>query len=103
MFMENYSEKPIIGFIFGFVLIISGLFFKLGLVPFHYWIADVYEGSPLIVTYIFSVLPKISILLVLIKLFWLLLNPMVTMDSDISNIFILITILVSCLSIFVGA
>lgn len=30
----------------GFIFIFSALFFKLGLVPFHYWVRDVYEGAP---------------------------------------------------------
>ena len=35
---------------FGLVFIVAGLVFKLGLVPFHMWVPDVYEGSPLAVT-----------------------------------------------------
>ena len=34
---------------FGLVFIVAGLVFKLGLVPFHMWVPDVYEGSPLAV------------------------------------------------------
>lgn len=30
----------------GFVFLFSAFFFKLGLVPFHYWVRDVYEGAP---------------------------------------------------------
>lgn len=46
-----------------------GLIFKLGLVPFHIWVADVYEGAPTSVTAIFAVLPKIAIFTVFIRLF----------------------------------
>lgn len=44
-----------------FILFSVGLLFKLGSVPFHIWIPDVYEGAPTSVTTIFSVLPKIAI------------------------------------------
>jgi NADH-quinone oxidoreductase subunit N len=30
----------------GFTLTLAGIFFKLGIVPFHMWVPDVYEGSP---------------------------------------------------------
>ncbi len=44
--------------IFGFVLFFSGLAFKLSLVPFHLWTADVYEGAPTSVTAYLSVISK---------------------------------------------
>lgn len=42
----------------GFVLIFSGFAFKLSIVPFHLWTADVYEGSPVAVTAYLSVVSK---------------------------------------------
>ncbi|GBU08567.1 NADH-quinone oxidoreductase subunit N [Bacteroidales bacterium] len=44
--------------IFGFVLFFVGLAFKISLVPFHLWTADVYEGSPTPVTAYLSVVSK---------------------------------------------
>lgn len=41
-----------------FVLIFSGFAFKLSVVPFHLWTADVYEGSPVAVTAYLSVISK---------------------------------------------
>lgn len=52
---------------FSFLFFSCGLLFKLGCVPFHVWIPDVYEGAPTSVTAIFSVLPKIAIFSVLIR------------------------------------
>ena len=46
--------------VFGLVFIVSGLVFKLGLAPFHMWIPDVYEGSPLPVTTIIGTITKIA-------------------------------------------
>lgn len=42
----------------GFFFFLVGIFFKLALFPFHFWIGDVYEGSPLIVTMFFATVPK---------------------------------------------
>ncbi len=44
--------------ILALIFFIAGLGFKLSLVPFHLWTADVYEGSPLPVTSFFSVVSK---------------------------------------------
>ena len=44
--------------IMGFVFFFSGLAFKLSLVPFHLWTADVYEGAPTAVTAYLSVASK---------------------------------------------
>jgi NADH-quinone oxidoreductase subunit N len=53
---EVYSNSPmqILAFIFFF----TGMAFKISLVPFHLWTADVYEGSPINVTSYFSVISK---------------------------------------------
>lgn len=45
---------------FGLVFIVCGLAFKLGAVPFHMWIPDVYQGSPTAVTLIIGTAPKIA-------------------------------------------
>jgi NADH-quinone oxidoreductase subunit N len=44
--------------IMALIFFIAGLGFKLSLVPFHLWTADVYEGSPMPVTSYFSVVSK---------------------------------------------
>jgi proton-translocating NADH-quinone oxidoreductase chain N len=53
--------------ILGSLCIISTLFFKISAAPFHFWSPDVYEGSPLSSTIIFSILPKIVIFSFLIR------------------------------------
>lgn len=55
------------GILLSFFCILSALLFKLGSAPFHYWLPDVYEGSPTVVTAFFAILPKIAILILLIK------------------------------------
>lgn len=47
-----------------------GFLFKLSAVPFHMWAPDVYEGAPTSVTAFFSIVPKVSVLAVFIRLFY---------------------------------
>jgi NADH-quinone oxidoreductase subunit N len=55
-------------FIFGLVFIIIGIAFKLGAVPFHMWIPDVYHGAPTAVTLFLSSAPKIAAFAMLMRL-----------------------------------
>lgn len=59
--------------VMAFVFFFTGMGFKLSLVPFHLWTADVYEGAPSVVTAYLSVISKGSaafvLLTVLIKVF----------------------------------
>ena len=54
----------------GLSLIFISLFFKLAIAPFHTWAADVYENSPTISTFFFSVAPKIAIFVLLFRIFY---------------------------------
>ena len=90
---------------FGMTMILVGLLFKLGVAPFHFWIADVYEGSPLIITYFFSVLPKISILFLLIRVFFFSygFDTFTVFNGVFSYYFISVLIICSLLSIIIGS
>ncbi len=46
--------------VFGIVFIVSGLAFKLGAVPFHMWVPDVYHGAPTAATLLIAGAPKIA-------------------------------------------
>jgi NADH-quinone oxidoreductase subunit N len=46
--------------VFGLVFLVAGLAFKLGVVPFHMWIPDVYQGAPLATTLFISSVPKMA-------------------------------------------
>ena len=52
----------------GLAMVVSGLLFKLALVPCHAWAPDVYQGSPTPVTAFLSVVPKGAALIVLFRL-----------------------------------
>ena len=45
---------------FGLVFIVAGLAFKLGAVPFHMWVPDVYQGAPTAVTLLIGGAPKLA-------------------------------------------
>jgi NADH-quinone oxidoreductase subunit N len=46
--------------VFGLVFLVVGIAFKLGVVPFHMWIPDVYQGAPVAVTLFISSIPKMA-------------------------------------------
>ncbi|MEY4099628.1 MAG: hypothetical protein RL300_799 [Pseudomonadota bacterium] len=54
--------------VFGLVFIVAGLAFKLGVVPFHMWIPDVYQGAPTAVTLMIGGAPKLAAFAVMIRL-----------------------------------
>jgi NADH-quinone oxidoreductase subunit N len=54
--------------VFGLVFIVAGLVFKLGAVPFHMWVPDVYQGAPTSVTLLAGSTPKIAALGMAIRL-----------------------------------
>ncbi len=46
--------------VFGLVFIVSGVAFKLGAVPFHMWVPDVYQGAPTPITLLIASAPKLA-------------------------------------------
>jgi len=53
---------------FALVFIVIGLAFKLGAVPFHMWVPDVYHGAPTAITLFISTAPKIAAFAMLMRL-----------------------------------
>jgi NADH-quinone oxidoreductase subunit N len=54
--------------VFGVVFIVAGLAFKIGVVPFHMWVPDVYSGSPTAVTLALAAAPKIAAFAIIFRL-----------------------------------
>lgn len=54
--------------VFGVVFLVAGLAFKLGAVPFHMWVPDVYQGSPTSVTLLLGGAPKLATFAICIRL-----------------------------------
>lgn len=94
----NLSSSSLV--ILGFIFFLSGMGFKISLVPFHLWTADVYEGSPVNITAYLSVVSKgaavFILMIVLYKVFgvlqetWLsLLYILAVLTMTIANLFAL--------------
>ena len=66
------SNLTILGFIFFF----TGLSFKISLVPFHFWTADVYEGAPISIASYLSVISKGAAVFILMILLFTVLKPL---------------------------
>lgn len=58
----SYSNLSLLGF----VLFFTGLAFKISLVPFHFWTADVYEGAPIGIASYLSVISKGAAVMILV-------------------------------------
>lgn len=54
--------------VLGVVFVVAGLAFKLGAVPFHMWIPDVYQGAPTVVTLLIGAAPKLAAFAIVIRL-----------------------------------
>jgi len=53
---------------FGLVFIVAGIAFKLGAVPFHMWVPDVYHGAPTSVTLLIGTAPKLAAFAFIIRM-----------------------------------
>ena len=54
--------------VFGLVFVVAGLGFKLGAVPFHMWIPDVYQGAPTAITLLIGGAPKLAAFAIVMRL-----------------------------------
>ena len=75
---------------FGLVFIVSGLAFKLGVVPFHMWVPDVYQGAPTAVTLMIAAAPKLAAFALLFRL---LVNTLLPLMGDWQPMLILLAVL----------
>ena len=67
-YLSTLEELPIM-MIAGFGFVTVGVGFKLGIVPFHMWTADVYEGAPLPVTSFIATVSKGGVVALLVRFF----------------------------------
>ncbi len=75
--------------IFGVVFVVSGLGFKLGAVPFHMWVPDVYQGAPTAVTLLIGGAPKLAAFAITIRL---LVEGMLGLAIDWQQMFIVLAV-----------
>lgn len=80
---------------FGLVFIVSGLVFKLGIVPFHMWVPDVYQGASTPVVLFVSAAPKLATFVFMFRILVLGLSELI---QDWYSMLLAL----ACLSIFLG-
>lgn len=80
--------------ILAFVFLITAFAFKLSIVPFHLWTADVYEGSPIAATSFLSVISKGAIAFVFVSVLYKIFQPMHEVWYNMVMMLSIITMLV---------
>lgn len=81
----------------GFMLICVSLFIKLSIAPFHLWSLDVYEGSPNVTTFFFTVIPKMALFVLLMRICYISFYQIFVTNFQIYFF------LLAVLSVFVGS
>lgn len=79
----------------GILFLLAALLFKLGAAPLHFWLPDVYEGSPTNITAFFAIVPKLALLVVTSRLLFDVFEPLQTLWQPI-------LLQVAVLSVLVG-
>jgi NADH-quinone oxidoreductase subunit N len=92
--LSSLDAMPVIVFA-GFGLMIVGIGFKLGIVPFHMWAADVYEGAPAPVTAFIATVSKGGMMALLVRFF-------TAIDGYQYHGLILIFTIIAIASMFIG-
>ncbi|MCX7141111.1 MAG: NADH-quinone oxidoreductase subunit NuoN [Proteobacteria bacterium] len=75
---------------FGLVFLVSGMAFKLGVVPFHMWIPDVYHGAPTAVTLFIGSAPKLAAFAMAMRL---LVNGLLDLAVDWQQMLVILSVL----------
>ncbi len=78
----------------GMVLFFAGLGFKISLVPFHFWTADVYEGAPISIASYLSVISKGAAVFILMILLFTVLNPLMQQWENLVYVLAVLTMFI---------
>lgn len=79
----------------GILLIIVGLCFKVGAAPFHFWVPDVYEGSPTLITAFMSTVVKTAGFAAFLRLFTSCFAPL-------SDFWVPVLLVITIVTLFIG-
>lgn len=80
--------------ILGMLLFFAGLAFKISLVPFHFWTADVYEGAPISVASYLSVISKGAAVFILMILLFTVLKPLMHVWENVIYVIAIATMFI---------
>jgi len=92
--IANTPENNLL-FAFGLVFMVCGMAFKMGAVPFHMWIPDVYQGAPTSVTAFIGSVPKIAT-------FGMLMRLLTQALPDLQSHWVMMLVILSVLSMGLG-
>ena len=81
--------------LFAFILLFSGFAFKVSVVPFHLWTADVYQGAPVAITSYLSVISKGAV-------FFAFVSALYTVFAPLAGSWYDMLLLLSVLTMFIG-
>jgi len=80
--------------VLGLILFFAGLAFKISLVPFHFWTADVYEGAPISIASYLSVISKGAAVFILMMLLFTVLKPLMPIWEHMVYVFAILTMFI---------
>ena len=97
-FVLDYSGNIPPMFYMGVLLILTGLCFKVGAAPFHFWTPDVYDGAPTLITIFMSTVVKIASFAAFFRLFSEVLIPVESFWTPVLLAIVIITLFVGNIS-----
>ena len=84
------NQADMIVLVFGVVFLVAGIAFKLGVVPFHMWIPDVYHGAPTAVTLIIASAPKLAAFAIVMRM---LVGGLLAASHDWQSMLLILSVL----------
>jgi NADH-ubiquinone oxidoreductase chain 2 len=99
---ESLNNKISQGIALGFIIIFVGCLLKVSAAPLHNWAPDVYDESPTIVTIWLTIMPKISILILLLEIFTQITSVNPVLESLGLNTIKFLLLISSLLSLIIG-
>ena len=75
--------------VFGLVFLVAGIAFKLGAVPFHMWVPDVYHGAPTAVTMLIGGASKLAAFAIVMRL---LVNGLISQAGDWQDMLVILSV-----------
>ncbi len=80
--------------ILGLILFFAGLSFKISLVPFHFWTADVYQGAPISIASFLSVISKGAAVFILMILLFTVFKPLMYIWENVVYVIAIATMFI---------
>ncbi|MFN3737116.1 NADH-quinone oxidoreductase subunit NuoN [Hydrogenophaga sp.] len=84
--------------VLGLVFVVAGLAFKLGVVPFHMWVPDVYHGAPTSITLLIGGAPKLAAFAIVMRLLVEALGPLAVDWQQMLGVLAVLSLLVGNLA-----